>query len=50
VGFDGVHSLQKIGRAVRFSASEIESWAKSKSKGSVEPLKQEGHEGATNDS
>jgi len=41
----GFIPCKKIGRAVRFSASEIESWAKSKSKGSVEPQKQEGHEG-----
>jgi excisionase family DNA binding protein len=41
----GYIPCKKIGRAVRFSASEIQSWARGKSKGSVEPQKQEGHEG-----
>ena len=45
----GFIPCKKIGRAVRFSASEIESWARSKSKGSAEPQKQEGHEGESND-
>jgi len=39
----GFIPCKKIGRAVRFSAPEIESWARSKSKGSVEPQKQEEH-------
>jgi len=41
----GYIPYRKIGRAVRFSAAEIQGWALSKS-----PTKQRGHEGARNDS
>ena len=39
----GFIPCKKIGRAVRFSASEIQDWAKGKSKGPAEPQKQEEH-------
>jgi len=38
----GFIPCKKIGRAVRFSASEIQCWAESKSKGKAQPQKQEG--------
>jgi excisionase family DNA binding protein len=38
----GYIPCKKIGRAVRFSASEIQGWAESKSKGKAQPQKQEG--------
>jgi excisionase family DNA binding protein len=38
----GFIPCKKIGRAVRFSASEIQCWAKGKSKGQAQPQKQEG--------
>jgi len=41
----GFIPCKKIGRAVRFSASEIQDWANGKSKGSAETQKQEGHKG-----
>ena len=43
----GYIPYRKIGRAVRFSAAEIQGWALSKS---VSPAKQRGQEGASNDS
>ena len=43
----GYIPYRKIGRAVRFSAAEIQGWALSKS---VSPAKQRGHEGAADDS
>ena len=40
----GYIPYRKMGRAVRFSASEIENWARGRNTGSVQPLGQ-GHEG-----
>jgi excisionase family DNA binding protein len=44
--FLGYIPYKKIGRAVRFSTTEIEDWARSKSVGSVQPPAQE-HEGGS---
>ena len=38
----GFIPCKKIGRAVRFSASEIQDWTNGKSKGPARPQKQEG--------
>jgi excisionase family DNA binding protein len=50
----GFIPCKKIGRAVRFSSSEIQGWASSKSKGPAKPQgeasRAQGHEGAANDS